>query len=749
MANDPYAGIGKPIEGQAPPPDPYAGVGTVLTPDQYSALTPPAQEAYKASLPKGGLVGTDNKPYFRDQSGNVTEGFAPPTLGSVGAQGGQGVLEGIQGLGDTLMNAAPGVMADKFLNMIADSTDRIAQGINGQKMSPPASIGAAFFGPAPDIQAPRIPAIAGDPRNLPEKIARVGGNFAPGIFAGPEAEAGMIPQILQRGMNVALPALGSAAGSAGVKALGGGQDMQDAGSMIGGAAFGLGGNLRLRPSNASANLPLDAGAASPVAINRAASYLAPRLNTPNRTMIAAHDAGIPTILAQRAGATNILRSLARQPGATNQALMDYAGSGTTPDPALRGQIGDFPNRAQTHFHDVTGVSPAAAGGDMEALTEDLRAKDDGVRAAYDAALYNPGKTPKAVTMTPELATVLQESEVQKALAFAKRRVGSGATIAGIAVDPATGAQMIDPHTKAPVIEHQPTAETLDLTKKYLGQLVKRDQSGQPITSGDAGVGNDFLDQHRAALTDALAGTDTIKPAIGGYREALDKAGDVLSMGHAFNFGRDNVFNSRMSGPVWDKYVANLSDADKAAHQAGVANAVNLIAEKGQISPKSFTPSIVQGKLASTYGPDAAATIAKRMGMEGENLATLRDAIPRGQTSTATDMAERSAQDGGPGIFTHLVTAAALAPISREMAGGYLLSQAVPRIKGAVLSARQKAFGMPVEARDIAGQLLLHPSITPEQIQAYAASQRPRLGLNTGGLIPQTERLGLLSSGQRP
>lgn len=442
----------------------------------------------------------------------------------------------------------------------------------------------------------------------------------------------------------------------------------------------------------------------PEALNPALRYVAPRVANPD-PVVGASSTPLPLFLQGGDPAISAVRTLARRPGSTAGALQEVVGDPLNPDPALQGLRGGSADRLQASVQEATGVSPAAARGDMEALTEELRAGQ--VRPAYTAALSGP------VNRTEQLAAVLEEPEVQKALAYAERKIGKAAR------DPATG---------------EPTAEALDLTKKYLGKMVARDQlTGQAIKTGEVGIGNDFVEGHLRTLTDALAGSEknAVPAAIPGYRAALNEAGDVLEMERAHAMGRDHIFNTKTPAADFAAQVSGMSAADLAAARGGAANQIFNLAQRGGLSPKTLATPIVRGKLEALFGKDATARMLKAAGQEKAIVDGLRAASPKGQTTTATDTAEMAAMDTHP-IAAHAGEWA----LNSLLAGPHVattklaLNVGAPMVRG--LFSR---LGAPSQAvRDAAGQILLSPDITPAEVLAYLKHVRQLPGPVPQGVL---------------
>lgn len=708
--------------------------------NQFDSISSPVTVRNLAPIP--------GAPVADDYNTNLS-GAPKLDAGRVAGLTGQSLLNNVQSTGDQIAAMSPFGSAMHMLDSVGQSSQNIAALL--QLATAPAGAGPPksfptreqfenpgifdFSGTSP---LPRIPQIAAPPANAGERLISTGASMLPALVMGPQGAAGLFGQIAQRATGVGAATLGSfGAGEAG-RALGANDTEQSAlglaGAIAGGGASRIG--IAKGPTPFIPGTPPEAAPVPLPHVIRALKYVAGKTGTPDPVMLEANANGKPTTLFQRSGqpGTDAMLTLTAKPGKSAAALKEYAGSPVEPDPDHRGVLGDFNNRAQDDFTRITGVSPRAASGNMTDLSEELRGSPGGVRDAYHAALFD-GDTPRPATMTPHLAAILQEPEVAKAVKTAQRLIGTTSTTGGLKVDPATGAQAIDPTTQQPIIEQQPTAQTLDLAKKTLQKTIARHPDGSIIMSGDKGVGNDVLQNHLHHLTAALAGDEAagIDPAVPGYRSALNLGGDVLSMEHAFKRGQSTIFDRFTPRAEHDAEFEKLSPGDQEAWRGGVANAIRTKAVNGNLGTKSFSLDEVGAKMNTIFGPEKTSKLLQAMSQEKAIKDSLTRAQARNNSTTGT-IAEGSKDMDAAGLGplgTGVVHGATMGALTAVLGPGAGVGYGVNVLRTAVPKMVAKAFEMPEGARDVAGRLLMSPTMTPEGIQALlskAQAAKPRLTL---------------------
>lgn len=556
------------------------------------------------------------------------------------------------------------------------------------------------------------------PQNTAEDYASTIGSMAPGVVFGPEADAGLIPQLATRAANVVVPGVTSETAGQGAKALGAPDWLQDVARLAGGVAGGVGANLRWR---GGAEAPVAPESIAPIADTkpgqRAVAYVASRAGTAPAAIESAQAAGKPVILAQRLGNGGeiALGSLARQPGATGDLLNAHA-----LDPAT-GVLPNQPSRLLKDFTDATGIDPAAAAGDMDTLHENLK---NGVAGpAYARARATPGPI-----WNDTLAGLAQRPIIKQAMGIAAgslRNAGKDPASVGLSIDPDTGAPVTGTDLNQ-TTEMQPTAEAWMLTKRYLGGLVERDPFGRVVKSGKAGIFNDDIDTASRDLTGAL------RDAIPGYGEALDKAGDYLSLRKAFEDGQTHAATSGTSSRAVVKYVAGLTPAEKQAYAGGFANKLFELADNGKLNPGTYKTPAFQTKLQAAVGQGPAQKIITGAQQEKAIADSLGETLPRSGPSTAKFKQEMEGQNNVPGWV--------------QGASEFAVDSAIPGIGPHVALAKQgmklapkipqlvaKPFQMNEATRDAAGKLLMSPDVSPADLTDYAA----RLKASRRGLYLQS------------
>jgi hypothetical protein len=716
MADDPYAGIAS--------ADPYAGIA--------AAALPPVSGSPVAADYNAGVAGA-------------------PTIARTAGLTGQALADDVQGMGDQVMNMNPAGAMDHAFQFL------------GNSVTPIAALVQNAFGPAADVtaNAPRLPTredveapaatgVSG-PSSLIRRIPQIAAPPANATERGIYTAASMAPSALTPGGAIprlalaVLPGIGSFGASEATRALGGNDTEQQ---MAGGAGAIAGGYAST--GERQQGTPPQIGDISadslpkPAHVIRALQYVASKTGTPDPTIMDAAAAGKPTTLFQRAGdpGRKAMLTLTAKPGQTAGLLNDYAGDPNDPSPENQGILGGFRQRAQDDFSRITGVSPEAVSGDMEALEEQKRSGDDGTRALYAQSVGTQDQ-PRPVLMTQPLASVMQEPPVADAVKLATKIVGKNATVGGLAIDPDTGAQVIDPNTKQPVTEQQPTAYTMDLAKKILAKSIARNPDGTIIDSGKQGVGNLEIQHHLSNLNDALQGNDAagIPSAIPGYSAAVASGGDILQMQQAFKRGQQTIFDETPQGKYGTEF-GGLSPANQDAWRAGMANAVRqrAVSPNFPLTPKAFSSPLVQGKLATAFGHEQAGQITDAMSQEK----AIKDSLTGGNASRRQSITGTVAEGSkdmdisgmGP-LGTAAVHGATMAGLGAVLGPGAAAGYGVNLLRGAIPRMVSNSFAMPEPARDLAGRILTSPTLSGDDIPGLlkqAKAAKPRLVFRGPGIL---------------
>lgn len=282
----------------------------------------------------------------------------------------------------------------------------------------------------------------------------------------------------------------------------------------------------------------------------------------------------------------------------------------------------------------------------------------------------------------------------------------------------------------------PTAQTWDLVKKAVsGQVERHTITGAPLPDS-ASPGNYGV---RTAAQDL---TKELRSAIPGYGDALDKGGDYLSLQKAFSDGQAHIGQTATTSRAVTKYVAGLSPAEKQAYAGGVANKLYELADNGRLKPSTYQTPAFQTKLAAAVGSEAAAKIIAGARQEGAISSSLTRMLPQTNSPTAMYKQEMEAQDSTPAWIKHgaefVVNSAVAGPHVAGVKLGMGMAGKIPQLLA-------KPFQMSDEARNAAGQLLMSPTVTPEEMAAYAAAHKAsKINVRFRPPIPQ-----LSGGGQQP
>lgn len=153
-----------------------------------------------------------------------------------------------------------------------------------------------------------------------------------------------------------------------------------------------------------------------------------------------------------------------------------------------------------------------------------------------------------------------------------------------------------------------------------------------------------------------------------------------------------------------------------------------LAQKNGLTPKTFAQPIVRDKMVALYGQDAVDQIVRATAQERRMMEGMRAASPRGQSPTASDNAEIAAQDSSPmaQVGQHAIDFGTNSLLGTPKFAAVKLGLNVipPMLKNTMARIGAPAIGV----RNIAGDLLLNPAVTPEDIRGYmdALKNAPRL-----------------------
>lgn len=406
------------------------------------------------------------------------------------------------------------------------------------------------------------------------------------------------------------------------------------------------------------------------------------------------NAGDKPILAAEAlgqGGIKGLATFARRSGQTGDVL-----GGMLADRAAGASdriLGDYATAA--------GIDPAAARGDMDTLLANGRAQAGDL---YSAALSQPGPI-----WNQALAALAKRPIIRKAALAAANDLRNGgiepATV-GLRLDSEGNPLLAGPAPSAPgglavvqpgsggTFTAGPTAQAWDLIKKNVADQVARDPFGK-IIPDSINRGNFHINVANKDLTSAL------RDAIPGYGDALDKAGDYLSVNNAFKSGQNFIMEPNVTAAQMANQVKKLSPAELQAFKGGVANKLFDMAQNSKLTGKIFDRPLIQQKLTTALGPENATDflnnmkIEKTMQQAGNRMMPGTGSITSDVENTTNEQDEATAN----ALMDAFYGGAHLASGNYKAAGGSLLS-AMRRFSPA------RANRMSEATRDEAGRLLM-------------------------------------------
>lgn len=603
---------------------------------------------------------------------------------------------------------------------------------------------------APAIAAlPLLPEMAAPGLKSAAPIAKLGRfamNAAKGAGAGAAYGAAYGASQADGGIDARIKgALGGAgsgalAGGAGTALLDVGLPMMaKAGSGVGSVLSDIGSLLRTDPNatpalntaGQTAAQDLFSSAMAKAGINAPADVDAATAARPGPDLTAAE-------LAGRNGIGNVM-ALSRRGGTTSDAAsaLYSARRMNTPD-AIKSDMASS-----------LGVNPDTAASGVAASV------DAGRTAAgplYDAAL-RPGGGPSPRIMTPELAELAQRPEVQAAMARAARsarNAGRDPMQLGLAIDPDTGAPMIDPVTQQPSTEFAPTAETWDAIQKDIGSSVMRDpHTSAPITRVQPGVTSNDVARNRDLLTLANDMGSAQRAAMPGIGEARDAAGDY--MGEAAMFARASGSLTRGTASDFGKLWASAkTPAQQNAVKAAMANDALNMFNSGQLRGGKFSVPNVQQKLELAFGRDGAQQFIAQAQNRAQALTDASRMAPGLNSPTAEAAQFAKEQDGSTGGDAQGFVEGA----AKALKYGPIRSIYEATSNGLLKAlSYSKSAGMPVPVRDELGRLYLMDADQLKQFltdRAANAAALPRVapigrlpptvtGAVTGGAATQASQ----------
>ena len=376
-----------------------------------------------------------------------------------------------------------------------------------------------------------------------------------------------------------------------------------------------------------------------------------------------------------------LGALARMEGETAdslQGLVSARSQGRT------GALSDAFGRA-------TGVDPEAAAGNIDVVV------DAGRRRA--APLYEQAYA-DSIDMTPTLQGLTQRPSVQKAMRNARTMMqndGLDPDALGLTVSPQSGDIPIMEVSRRPSMQlwdyvKRGLDDEIDALRDPISKTFKRPQEARQLTDMAATLRGELTSQSPA------------------YRQALEVSGDYLKASTAFKKAPDLVFNNKLTPREFAQQVAKMTDGEREALRAGIANhALNLV-DSGRMKPKAFSTPGVRQKLGVILGEDGANGLIETAELEARKAAFETRYGPGAGSITADMQAggEELAQSvgGGPLNYGRTFMGAVTNPIGTLRSGGEFL------INKGIDAATQPG---QVAARNAIGQRYM---MSPQELADY-------------------------------
>lgn len=342
------------------------------------------------------------------------------------------------------------------------------------------------------------------------------------------------------------------------------------------------------------------------------------------------------------------------------------------------------------FADATGQNPDAVEGNMEALLSAGRAK---AKPLYEAAYSD------TLEMTPTLREIVQRPAVQKGLREARGQMlnaGLDPDAQGLIVDPASGDVPIIRITK------QPSLQVLDYAKRSIdddvSDLIDK-ATGKFKRPNEANSLIQVADDLRTELTRQ---SDS-------YRQALETSGDYLRVNAAFKDASKMLFNGKESPRALAQRLSKMTDSEREALKAGVANHALMLVNTGKMKPGLFSTQGVQQKLRILLGDEQAGKLIQTAEVEVQKVAFERRYGPDAgsgtqpfiQGASEIDESTGAASDVGTMVIDTLTN-----PVGALKKGGAsLINYGVDRLTQPGQIA----------ARDAIGQLYLND---PRELAAF-------------------------------
>ena len=207
-----------------------------------------------------------------------------------------------------------------------------------------------------------------------------------------------------------------------------------------------------------------------------------------------------------------------------------------------------------------------------------------------------------------------------------------------------------------------------------------------------------------------------------YKQALETSGDYLKASSAFKNAPRLVFNDKLSPRAFAQQVAKMTEGEREALRAGIANhALNLV-DSGKMKPRAFSTPGVRQKLGVILGEDGANGLIETAELEARKAAFETRYGPGAGSITAEMMAggEEVAQSvgGGPLNVGRMVMGTLTNPIGALRSGGeFLINKGVDLATLPGQTAARNAIGQRylTSPQDLAAYLEANPVNMPPPV----------------------------------
>lgn len=385
-----------------------------------------------------------------------------------------------------------------------------------------------------------------------------------------------------------------------------------------------------------------------------------------------------------------LGSIARMEGETGDDLQGL----------ISARVQGRPAALSDAFGRATGVDPDAAAGNIDAVVEAGRRR---AAPLYEQAYAD------TIDVTPTLQGLTQRPAVQKAMRNARQMMqndGLDPDALGLTVSPQSG--------DIPIMEvsRRPSMQLWDYVKRGLDDEI--DALRDPVTKAfkrpqEARQLTDMASTLRGELTSQ-------SPA---YKQALETSGDYLKASSAFKNAPRLVFNDKLSPRAFAQQVAKMTEGEREALRAGIANhALNLV-DSGKMKPRAFSTPGVRQKLGVILGEDGANGLIQTAELEAQKAAFETRYGP-GANSITAEMnfgGEEVAQSVGGGLpnVGRMVMGTITNPVGALRSGGeFLINKGVDLATLPGQTAARNAIGQRymMSPQDLASYLEANPVNVP-------------------------------------